>query len=133
MGVANSISRLTTYYTRHGFGATIRRAGVAVKRALFSGRMVVFYCDLAKQSAAPVNIPSSLKFERVESYAELSAQDLQEMTSFWNAKASTAKYHGTIRKRGLAVADQVRRQAGWLRLDFAGTHHRAVLLPAWAR
>ncbi len=86
MSVANSISRLTTYYTRHGFGATIRRASVAVKRALFSGRMVVFYCDLAKQSAAPVNVPSSLKFERVGSYAELSAQDLQEMTSFWNAK-----------------------------------------------
>jgi hypothetical protein len=86
MSVANSISRLTTYYTRHGFGATIRRTGMALERALFSGRMVVFYCDLAKQSAAPLNIPSSLKFESVGSYAELSAQDLQEMTSFWNAK-----------------------------------------------
>lgn len=86
MGIVNSISRLTEYYKRHGFGATIRRASLAVKRALFSSRMVVFYCDLAKQSTAPVNIPSSLRVERVRSYAELSQQDLQEMASFWNPK-----------------------------------------------
>jgi ribosomal protein S18 acetylase RimI-like enzyme len=84
MGIANSISRLTAYYKRHGFGATIRRASLAVERALFSSRTVVFYCDLAKQTTAPVNIPSSLKVERLRSYAELSPQDLKEMTSFWN-------------------------------------------------
>ena len=68
MAISNSFSRLTEYYTRHGFGATIRRAGLAVKRALFSNRMVVFYCDLAMQTTAPVNIPSSLKVERLRSY-----------------------------------------------------------------
>ena len=95
MGIANSISRLTAYYTRHGFGATMRRAGLAVKRALFSSRMVVFYCDLGKQTTAPVNIPSSLKVERLRSYAELSPQDLQGMTSFWNPKEA----HRNIRER----------------------------------
>jgi ribosomal protein S18 acetylase RimI-like enzyme len=95
MGIANSISRLTAYYKRRGFGATIRRAGLAVKRALFSNRMVVFYCDLAKQTTAPVNIPSSLKVERLRSYAELNPQDFQEMTSFWNPKQA----HRNIRER----------------------------------
>lgn len=86
MGIFNSISRLTAYYTRHGLGSTIQRAGLAVKRALFSGRMVVFYCDLSKQTAAPAKIPSSLKVERLRSYGELSQQDLKEMTRFWNPK-----------------------------------------------
>jgi ribosomal protein S18 acetylase RimI-like enzyme len=86
MGIANSISRLTEYYKRHGFEATIRRAGLAARRAVFSSRMVVFYCDLAKLTTAPVNIPSSLRVERLRSYSELCRQDLQEMTSFWNPK-----------------------------------------------
>lgn len=95
MRISASISRLTAYYTRHGFGATFRRAGVAAKRALFSNRMVVFYCDLTKQSTGPVNTPSSLKVERLKSYAELGAHDLQEMTSFWNPRQA----HRNIRER----------------------------------
>lgn len=95
MGIANYISRLTAYYRRHGFSATMRRAGLALKRALFSSRMVVFHCDLAKQTATPVNVPSSLRVERLRGYAELSAQDLQEMTSFWNPKLA----HRNIRER----------------------------------
>jgi ribosomal protein S18 acetylase RimI-like enzyme len=95
MAISTSISRLTAYYKRHGFGATIRRASLAVKRALFSSRMVVFYCDLAKQTTAPVNIPSSLKVERLRNYAELNPQDLKEMTSFWNPKEA----HRNIRER----------------------------------
>jgi len=95
MSIANSISRLTSYYSRHGFGATIRRGGLAAKRGLFSSRMVVFYCDLIKLAMPPVNLPSSLKVERLRSYAELGAQDLQEMTSFWNPKQA----HRNIRER----------------------------------
>jgi ribosomal protein S18 acetylase RimI-like enzyme len=86
MGISNSISRLAAYYTRHGFQATVRRARLAVKRALFSSRMVVFYCDLGNYTAAPINIPSSLKVERLRSYPELSLQDFEAMTSFWNPK-----------------------------------------------
>jgi GNAT superfamily N-acetyltransferase len=95
MSIANSISRLSAYYTRHGFGATIRRAGLAAKRALFSGRMVVFYCDLAKQPTTPLNIPSSLKVERLRSYADLNPQDLQEIINVWNPKLA----HRNIRER----------------------------------
>jgi ribosomal protein S18 acetylase RimI-like enzyme len=95
MAIPTSITRLKAYYARHGFGATIRRAGQALKREIFSNRMVVFYCDLAKQTTAPVRIPSSLKVARLRSYAELSPQDLQEMTSFWNPKQA----HRNIRER----------------------------------
>jgi ribosomal protein S18 acetylase RimI-like enzyme len=86
MTIPTSISRLTDYYKRHGFVAMIRRSGLALKRSLFSGRMVVFYCDLGKQPAAPPKMPSSLTVERVRSYGELRSQELQEMTSFWNPR-----------------------------------------------
>lgn len=86
MGISTSISRLGAYFTRNGFAATARRAGLAVRRALFSGRSVLFYCDLAGQTAPPVDLPSFLKVERKRSCIELSPDDLQAMTSFWNPK-----------------------------------------------
>lgn len=86
MAISTSISRLTSYYTRHGFGATIRRAGLALERTLFSNRMVLYYCDLAKQAIAPASIPIPLNVERLRRCSELTQQDLQEMTGFWNPK-----------------------------------------------
>jgi hypothetical protein len=86
MSVAKFVLRLTDYFRRHGVGATIRRASVGVKRRLFSGRMVVFYCDLAKQTSPPVATASLFTIERLGSEAGLSQQDLQEMTSFWNTR-----------------------------------------------
>ncbi len=95
MGLFSTISRVSEYYGRRGFQATIQRTGVAVNRALFSNRMVVFYCDLATLTAPLVNIPNSLKAERVRSYSELTPQDLQEMTNFWNPRQA----HRNIRER----------------------------------
>jgi ribosomal protein S18 acetylase RimI-like enzyme len=86
MGISGHISRVTDYYSRHGFSATVRRASLAIQRALFAGRMVVFYCDLPAHAARPVNIPSSMRIERVKREAELRAQDFDEITSFWNPK-----------------------------------------------
>ncbi len=86
MSISTSITRIADYYSRHGFGATIRRVGLQASRTLFSSRMVVFYCDLGKQTSPQANIPDPLKLERLLTYAELSAADLQEMTSFWNPK-----------------------------------------------
>jgi hypothetical protein len=107
MGISTLISRLRAYYTGHGFGVTIRRAGLQVRRALFSNRMVVFYCEVAKQTTAPANIPNFLKVERKRGFAELSSQDLQEMTSFWDATLT----HRNIKER----FDE-------------GAHHRALLV-----
>jgi hypothetical protein len=86
MGISDSISRLTGYYSRYGFGATIRRAQLAARRALFSNRMIIFYCDLSNYTARPVSIPKSLEIHRLISKAELNPQVLQEITSFWNPK-----------------------------------------------
>jgi len=86
MSISGSISRFIDYCKRNGLGATLRRLGLATKRTLFASRMVVFYCDLAKQSAAPMNLPNSIKVQRLANYAELSPQDLHELTSFWNPK-----------------------------------------------
>lgn len=86
MEFPNSIDRVSEYYKRHGFKATISRAALAVKRGLFSGRMLVFYCDLAEQNLHAVAIPSSMRIDRLTNEAQLSARDLEEMTSFWNPK-----------------------------------------------
>ena len=86
MSISSLIWRLTEYYRRHGFGATIRRAGVAVKRSLFSSRSVLFYCDLATQTPSPRDLPSFLKVERVKSSADLSPEDMRGMVSVWNPK-----------------------------------------------
>jgi ribosomal protein S18 acetylase RimI-like enzyme len=48
--------------------------------------MVLFYCDLPGQASLRTDSPSSLDVEQKRSEAELSPQDLQEMTSFWNPK-----------------------------------------------
>src|ERR1035441_4037291 len=86
MAISTAISRFADYYRRKGFRATIRRAGLAIKRSLFSSRSVLFYCDLSTLGMPPKNLPGYLKVERKKSSAELSHEDLQEMTSFWNPK-----------------------------------------------
>jgi ribosomal protein S18 acetylase RimI-like enzyme len=86
MALSTSTSRLIAYYQRYGFGATLRRAGLAIRRALFSNGMIVFCCDLAKQSTAPPDMPSSLTVRRLSHYTELSPEDLQELIGLWNPK-----------------------------------------------
>jgi len=86
MSISSSISRLVDYYKRHGFSATIGRAGLAAKRAFFANRMVVFSCDLANQGGRTLPLPNSFRIERVTSNVELSPEDLREITSFWNPK-----------------------------------------------
>lgn len=91
MGLSNSISRLADYYTRHGLGATIRRAKLAGQRALFADRMIVFYCDLDKLTLRPVNIPKAFAVKRAKALTELNAQNLQDITSFWNSKLANQR------------------------------------------
>jgi ribosomal protein S18 acetylase RimI-like enzyme len=84
MEISASISRLASYYKRHGLSATLRRFSLAATRTLFSSRMVLFYCDLSTVSAPTSEMPSSLKVERHRDQSDISPQDLQEITSFWN-------------------------------------------------
>ncbi len=86
MGLRTPISRITEYYIRRGFGATIRRAGLALRRGLFANRMVVFYCDLSRQSLPEIALPASLEVNRINCEAELGRQDLEAIVAAWNPK-----------------------------------------------
>jgi ribosomal protein S18 acetylase RimI-like enzyme len=79
------IERLIDYYKRHGFWETVTRAILALKRALFAGREVVFYCDLGKLIPLP-DAKSYLKVELLYRIGKIRPQDLQQMTAFWNPK-----------------------------------------------
>lgn len=84
MNITNSISRLIFYLKRNNLRATVTRVGVAVKRTLFSGRQVLFYCDLSTLRSAKTELPNFLTLERHTNAASLGQQDLEEMTNFWN-------------------------------------------------
>jgi ribosomal protein S18 acetylase RimI-like enzyme len=86
MDIYASISRFADYFGRHGLRSTLRRVGLAVRRSLFSGRSVLFYCDLSEEISPPAALPSFMKVERKRSAGEIDPQDLQEMTRFWNPK-----------------------------------------------
>lgn len=84
MSISSSVSRVTDYLKRNGLRATVRRVGLAARRALFSSRSVLFYCDLSALKPSAADLPSFLKVERHTNQAHLSPQDLEEITSFWN-------------------------------------------------
>jgi ribosomal protein S18 acetylase RimI-like enzyme len=99
MSFSTPISRFADYYKRHGVRATIQRGALAFRRAAFSGRSVLFYCDLHKLTAPPAELPGFLKVERKRSEVELSPQDLAEITSFWNAKLARRNIQERFAKR----------------------------------
>jgi ribosomal protein S18 acetylase RimI-like enzyme len=86
MGIAKFVSRFRDFYRRHGLVSTASRIGLALKRGLFSNRMIVFYCDLSQLPRDSVGIPDSLKIGHHSAETELSPKDFQAMTSFWNPK-----------------------------------------------
>lgn len=95
MSLSTSTFRFVTYYQRHGFRATVGRAVLALKRRLFSNGMVIFCCDLARQTPDAVTLPGAMKVQRLCAYSELGERDLHEMTSFWNPTQA----HRNIRER----------------------------------
>jgi hypothetical protein len=98
MSVANSFSRLADYYRRHGLANTWRRARLALDRSLFASRMVVFYCDLQKQPLRPVKLPKTFQVVRRTALAELDAERLKEITSFWNTELANRNLRERFQK-----------------------------------
>jgi ribosomal protein S18 acetylase RimI-like enzyme len=84
MSISSSVLRLSVYFKRNGSWATVRRAGLAARRALFSGRMVLFYCDLSTLGSQATQLPSALKVTRHRNQTDLTLKELQAITSFWN-------------------------------------------------
>jgi hypothetical protein len=84
VSISSSVSRFTDYHKRNGLRATAHRLGLATKRALFSSRSVLFYCDLSTLKPALADLPNSLKVERHTSQTDLGLEDLQAIISVWN-------------------------------------------------
>lgn len=59
---------------------------MATRRALFSSRAVVFYCDLSMQTSPPTELPKSLRVERKRRQVDLDQQDLNQIINMWNPK-----------------------------------------------
>jgi ribosomal protein S18 acetylase RimI-like enzyme len=86
MSISTSFSRFAVYYKSHGLRATVRRGVLAARRALFSNRAVLFYCDLSTTGLASADLPDSLKVERKRSYADIEPQDLHQIVNVWNPR-----------------------------------------------
>lgn len=84
MSISSSVSRVADYFKRNGLRATVLRIRLATRRALFSSRSVVFYCDLATLKLASTELPNSLKVERHSNQSGISPADLQEIINVWN-------------------------------------------------
>jgi ribosomal protein S18 acetylase RimI-like enzyme len=94
MAVTESISRLVSYYERHGFGATLQRGRVFVQRFFLSRRFVVYYFDLSKNNAASLvqNWPEHLTVTRVARQDEIDAKDWEKIVNFWNPELSRRNF-----------------------------------------
>ena len=79
------ISRIVTYFKRHGFRATLERALLFLRRFFSENRMVLFYLDLPKGDAIATTIlPVHLTVQRVAGFEDIDGQDWQQITDFWN-------------------------------------------------
>ncbi|MDE3111129.1 MAG: GNAT family N-acetyltransferase [Acidobacteriota bacterium] len=86
MSLAESLSRVTEFWKRHGLVATVRRAAVDAKRAIFARRMAIYSFDFGKQTLRDLKIPSSFTVHRVRNETELSPRDLETLIGHWNPK-----------------------------------------------
>jgi ribosomal protein S18 acetylase RimI-like enzyme len=88
MALTDSISRLTSYYKRHGFTATLQRAKLFFRNFFSSNRLVIYAYDLSKSDSisSPRNWPDQLSFVRVASQEQIDQQDWQKILNFWDPK-----------------------------------------------
>jgi hypothetical protein len=91
MSIPDAALRIADYYKRNGFGATLRRAQVALTRSIFAARMVVFYCDMDERSLPKVKFPDSLKVRRLTALDELSLGDRQRIMAIQAPKLANQK------------------------------------------
>ncbi len=86
MSLANSFSRLTTYFKRYGVRATAGRVTQSVIRSLFCNRMVLFCFDFEEELPKPAEGPVTFRVEEKKHEDEICATNLNEFVSFWNPK-----------------------------------------------
>jgi Acetyltransferase (GNAT) family len=97
---SDSISRLATYYKRHGLRGSLARAVLFVRRSLSSSRMVIFYWDLTKGSDPAVSaaLPDNVSVERKASREQIEPSDWQQMVNFWNPTLCAQQFSERLQK-----------------------------------
>ncbi len=100
MAVTESISRLINYYERHGFGATLQRSRVFLRRLFLSRRFVVYYFDLSKNAKASLlqDWPEHLTVARVSGQEEIEGKDWKKIVNFWNPELSRGNFSKRFRE-----------------------------------
>jgi len=83
MRLPDPVLRLFSYWQRHGFGATWRRAAVLLWRAFVQNGRVLFCCDLqSPEVARPAGISSGqLTIERLRGPERMGESDWQKIVS----------------------------------------------------
>jgi ribosomal protein S18 acetylase RimI-like enzyme len=94
MAVTESISRLINYYERHGFGATLQRSRVFLRRLFLFRRFVVYYFDLSKNANVSLvqNWPEHLTVTRVSRQEEIETKDWEKIVNLWNPELSRRNF-----------------------------------------
>jgi ribosomal protein S18 acetylase RimI-like enzyme len=100
MSISDSVSRLTSYYQRHGFKSTLQRGKVFVSRLFSSNRLVVYSCDLSKaESASSSRVwPDSISFTRITCQDQIEKQDWVQIVNFWDPKLSQRNFSTRFRE-----------------------------------
>lgn len=91
MHISDLIVRLRNYYGRQGFRATVVRAGVAARRALFTNRMVLFYCDLPVRESRSHQVTIDAQVEEKRTSADLKPGEWKALTAEWNPEVVSRK------------------------------------------
>ena len=100
MSISDSISRLTSYYKRHGFKSTLQRAKVFVSRLFSSNRLVMYSYDLSKSEVISSSRawPENLSVVRVTSREQIENQDWLQIINFWDPKLSERNFNTRFRE-----------------------------------
>jgi GNAT superfamily N-acetyltransferase len=100
MSISDSVSRLTSYYKRHGFKSTLQRGKLFLSRLFSSKRLVVYSYDLSKSQAIPTSRawPGNLSVIRVTSQEQIEKQDWLRIINFWDPKLSERNFSTRFRE-----------------------------------
>lgn len=104
MLLADSISRFTTYYSRHGAKATVERCRLSLRRWILANRHVVFYWDLTQPTDAITmsELPDHLTVERKDRREQIDSTDWHVLVNYWNPKLSSRTFEERLR-RGASI------------------------------
>lgn len=110
------IGRVLEYGGRHGWRATLKRAGVSFQRLLAGHRLVLYQLDLANYEPVLPADEMPRTFERKHTTEEIGTDDLQRLLNAWNptvARRQLAERFGKGASLWLCKQENVLAGFGW--------------------